>query len=115
MTVTLEEIEALGLADEVERMRGHAPDPIMLAEEARKRKNNERSKAYYWKHREELTAQRREKYAAEKQANSKKYRRILARGRAWAKANHEHKLQVMREYYRKRKRENSGDQQGKGE
>ena len=115
MTITLEEIKALGLADDVERMRGQAPDPIMLAEEQRKRKNNEACKAYYRRHREELNAQRRAKYAQEKQANSKKYRRRLAQCRAWAKANHEHKLQAMCEY-RKRKRENSiGDQQGKGE
>lgn len=115
MTVTLEEIKTLGLADEVERMRGHAPDPVMLAEEEKKRKNNERSKAYYWRNRDELNAQRRDKWAQEKQANSKKYRRRLAQCRAYAKAHHEHRLQVMREYYRKRQRENSGDQQGKGE
>ena len=114
MTVTLEEIRALGLADEVERMRGEAPDPIMLADEEKKRRNNEACKAYYRRHRDELNAQRREKYAQEKQANSKKYRRLLARGRANAKLNHEHKLQVMREY-RKRKRENSNGNQQRGE
>ena len=115
MTVTLEEIEALGLADEVERMRGQAPDPVMLAEEEKKRKNNEACKAYYWRNREELNAQRRDKWAQAKQANSKKYRRRLAQCRAYAKAHHEHRLQIMREY-RKRQRENSmGDQQGKGE
>ena len=108
MTVTLEEIRALGLADEVERMRGEAP------EEEKKRRNNEACKAYYRRHRDELNAQRREKYAQEKQANSKKYRRLLARGRANAKLNHEHKLQVMREY-RKRKRENSNGNQQRGE
>lgn len=114
MTVTLEEIKALGLAEDVERMRGHAPDPIMLSEEEKKRKNNEACKAYYRRHREELNAQRRAKYAQEKQANSKKYRRLLARGRANAKLNHEHRLQVMREY-RKRQRENGNGNQQRGE
>lgn len=108
MTVTLSEIEQLGLAGEVERMRGHAPDPVMLAEEEKKRKNNERSKAYYWKHREELLARRREKYAAEKQADSKAYRHNLARVRKYCKTHREHRLQVMRDYWKRKQQQNGG-------